>query len=102
MPRFLRLQNSVIHVPSVSNVSMGSSCLAKPFLSVTYHTGPKVTCLSYTTWTACEQDFNTLKSAMKEIETLLTSVPLTTPEVVVEAKVVEVTTPVAPTEVRVE
>ena len=80
MPRFLRLQNTVIHVPSVSNVSMGTTCLGKPFLSVTYHTGPKTTCLSYKTCADCENHFNTLKAAMKEIESLLVSIPLTTPE----------------------
>jgi hypothetical protein len=77
MPRFLRLQNTVIHVPSVSNVSMGTTCLGKPFLSISYHTSSKSICLSFKTWPECEEQFNTLKVAMKEIDTLLNEVPLT-------------------------
>ena len=85
MPRFLRLQNTVIHVPSVSNVTMGTTCFGKPYLSISYYTSDKVVCLSYSNWTLCEQQFNTLKDAMKEIEGLLAPVPLTVVEPQVEA-----------------
>jgi hypothetical protein len=80
MPRFLRLQNTVIHVPSVSDVSMGTSCLGKPYLSVSYHTAKKQDTLYYKTWSDCETAFNSVKAAVKEIDTLLSSVPLTTPD----------------------
>lgn len=90
MPRFLRLQNTVIHVPSVSNVSMGTSCLGKPYLSVSYHTAKKQDTLCYKSWTDCEAAFNTVKDAVKEIDTLLSTVPLTNPEVVSSPKVEEV------------
>ena len=81
MPRFLRLQNTVIHVPSVSNVSMGTTCFGKPYMSITFHHTAKTVCLSYKTWQTCESQFNTVKDAMKEIDTLLSSVPLTISEV---------------------
>ena len=90
MPRFLRLQNTVIHVPSVSNVSMGTSCLGKPYLYVSYHTAKKQDTLSFASWDLCEAAFNTVKDAVKEIDTLLSSIPLTTPEPVVVQKVEEV------------
>lgn len=80
MPRFLRIQNTVIHIPSVSNVSMGTTCLGKPYLAVTFHHTGKTTFLYYGTWTTCELHFNAVKTAMKEIDTLLASVPLTDSE----------------------
>lgn len=84
MPRFLRLNNTIIHIPSVSNVSMGTSCLGKPYLTVSYHTAKKVDTLCYGSWELCEAAFNTVKDAVKEIDTLLACVPLTTPEPVKE------------------
>lgn len=90
MPRFLRLQNTVIHVPSVSNVSMGTSCLGKPYLSISYHTAKKQDILCYKTWSDCEAAFNAVKDAVKEIDTLLSAVPLTSREPVVLQKVEEV------------
>ncbi len=93
MPRFLRLQNTVIHIPSVSNVSMGTSCLGNPYLYVSYHTTKKQDTLCYKTWSDCEAAFNSVKVAVKEIDTLLSAVPLTTPETVtpkVEEVVVKV------------
>jgi copper chaperone CopZ len=80
MPRFLRLKNTVIHVPSVSNVSMGTSCLGKPYLAITYHTSKKVDTLCFSSWSDCESGFNAVKEAVKEIDSLLVSVPLTAPE----------------------
>jgi hypothetical protein len=77
MPRFLRLKNTVIHVPSVSNVLMGTTCFGLPFLSISYHIPTKPIRLSFKTWPECEEQFNTLKVAMKEIDTLLNEVPLT-------------------------
>jgi len=90
MPRFLRLQNTVIHVPSVSNVSMGTSCLGKPYLYVSYHTAKKQDTLSFASWDLCEAAFNTVKDAVKEIDTLLSSIPLTTPESPVQKVTVEI------------
>jgi hypothetical protein len=80
MPRFLRIQNTVIHIPSVSNVSMGSNCLGKPYLAITFHPTEKTTFLYYGTWETCELHFNAVKTAMKEIDTLLASVSLTDSE----------------------
>ena len=97
MSRFLRLKNTIIHVPSVSNVSMGTSCLGKPYLSVSYHTGKKQDTLCYKTWVECESAFNTVKNAVKEIDALLANVPLTSPsEVTVKEVVVESAKPSVP------
>jgi hypothetical protein len=37
MPRFIRIHQQVIHIPSLANVSMGTSCTGQPFLTFYYH-----------------------------------------------------------------
>ena len=80
MPRFLRLGDTVIHVPSVSNVSMNSNCFGKPYLTISYHTESRNIHHYYGVWSDCEADFNRVKDAVKEVETLLSSIPLTEQE----------------------
>jgi hypothetical protein len=77
MSRFLRLGKRVIHVPSVANVHIGTNCFGIPFLSIYYH-NQKMDSISYgrNQWTTCETDFIRIKSAMKEIEKILGTLPM--------------------------
>ena len=77
MPRFLRLQNKMIHIPSVSSVSMGTTCMGRPQISFSYHSEKSVTSISYKKWEDCEHDFNRVKVALSEVENLLKKVRLT-------------------------
>jgi len=76
MPRFVRIENSMVHVPSLSSVSMLSNCLGRPYLMLNYHTKMNMK-IQYSSWDKCEADFNRLKAALVEIETLLQKLPLT-------------------------
>lgn len=76
MPRFVRVENTMVHVPSLSSVSMHSNCLGRPYLMLYYHTKMNLK-IQYSSWDKCETDFNRLKAALVEIEGLLQKVPLT-------------------------
>lgn len=93
MPRFLRLKNFMIHVPSLSSISIQTNCLGRPSLSLYYHTLKHSVKFSYSNWTQCEADFNRVKTALAEVETLLNQVSLTEEHIkgkVKEVKVEEV------------
>jgi hypothetical protein len=77
MPRFLRLKNNMIHVPSLSSVSMAAGCFGRPHLSLYYHITKNVQKINYMDWEVCEKDFNRVKKAMNEVEVMLAPVPLT-------------------------
>lgn len=76
MPRFLRIKNTMIHVPSLFNVSMGTSCLGYPYMHLSYHTKQEMI-ISYGKWDECERDFNRVKSALKEVDLALDGIVLT-------------------------
>ncbi len=76
MPRFLRIKNNMIHIPSLSSVSMGTSCMGYPNIQLSYHTRKPFT-VSYSKWEDCEKDFNRIKSALKEVEVSLDTIVLT-------------------------
>jgi hypothetical protein len=76
MPRFVRIENTMVHVPSLSSVSMLSNCLGRPYLMLYYHTKMNMK-IQYSSWDKCEADFNRLKTALVEIESLLQKIPLT-------------------------
>jgi hypothetical protein len=76
MPRFLRIKNNMIHVPSLSSVSMGTSCMGYPTIQLSYHTRKPFT-VSYSKWEDCEKDFNRIKTAFKEVESSLEKIVLT-------------------------
>lgn len=82
MPRFLRIKNTMVHVPSLSSVSMGTTCLGSPYISLYYHTKQDMK-ISYGKWDDCERDFNRVKSALKEVESALEDIVLTEETVVV-------------------
>ena len=88
MPRFLRLKNNMVHVPSLSSVSIGTSCMGYPYIHLSYHTRQELK-VSYGAWDDCEKDFNRVKSALKEVESYLEKIILTE-EVVVSAPVSKV------------
>ena len=78
MPRFVRIGNEVIHIPSLANVSMGTNCWGAPFLCFYYHNQKNQT-MSYGfgKWAACEADLIRVKTAMIEIERVVGVIPLT-------------------------
>lgn len=81
MPRFVRIGHDVIHIPSLANVSMSRTCMGRPFLTFYYHNQHSQT-ISYGwgKWESCEKDMLTIKTAMMELEKVMSSVPLTEPE----------------------
>lgn len=80
MSRFLRINKTVIHVPSLANVSMTTDCIGTPSLLLYYHT-QKTQSLICGNHAECEKQMMRIKSAMKTIETALDSIPLVEPEV---------------------
>jgi hypothetical protein len=77
MPRFVRISKEVIHIPSLANVSMGTTCLGGPFLCFHYHNQKSQTIgYSWGKWDQCEKDLIRVKAAMIEIEKILDSVSL--------------------------
>jgi hypothetical protein len=90
MPRFVRIHQQVIHVPSLANVSMGTTCLGQPFLTFYYHNQHSQT-ISYGwgKWDECEKDLIQVKTAMMETERVLSSVLLTEKTQVVDIATVE-------------
>ncbi len=95
MPRFLRLKNNMIHIPSLSSVSMSAGCFGKPYLSLYYHNIKNVQTIKYRIWEECERDFNRVKKAMNDIEVMLSPISLTedaTPVVQEAVKVSDIET----------
>ena len=89
MPRFLRLGNQMIHIPSVSSVTIGTTCLGRPLLRLSYHITKKVESVYYKNWEECQRDFNRIKTALTEVESLLEKISLTELEVIVLVDTVE-------------
>jgi len=75
MSRFLRINNTVIHVPSLANVSMAVDCFGYPSLQLYYHT-QKTQTLKCGGHTECEKQMMRIKTAMKVIESELEAIPL--------------------------
>jgi hypothetical protein len=94
MPRFLRISNEMIHVPSLSSVTICTNCFGRPLITLSYHATKNLLYLRYSNWDLCQKDFNRIKTALNEVENLLNKVPLTESELlelntVVEQKTVE-------------
>ena len=77
MPRFLRLRNVMVHIPSLSSVSIRTNCLGRPSLSLYFHNSKENTKITYSQWDLCESDFNKVKTALAEVESLLAQISLT-------------------------
>ena len=80
MSRFLRINKTVIHVPSLANVSMTTDCLGYSSLCLYYHTQTTQT-LKCGNHEECEKQMMRIKTAMKAIETALEGIPLVEPVV---------------------
>lgn len=79
MPRFLRVGNLMVHVPSLSSVTIGTTCMGRPILTLSYHSTKKVDIVGYVNWDLCQSDFNRVKDALTEVESLLSKIALTEP-----------------------
>lgn len=92
MPRFLRLGNRMIHVPSVTSVTIGTSCFGRPMITVSFHATKDILHVSYSNWDQCQKDFTNIKNALTEVEYILEKIPLTESE----QKKVEAQVPTTP------
>jgi len=79
MSRFLRINSTVIHVPSLANVSMTTNCLGSPRLCLYYHT-QKTQVMNCGNYEETEKQMMRIKKAMKSIEVALEDIPLVEPE----------------------
>jgi hypothetical protein len=78
MTRFVRIGQTVIHVPSLANVSMSTDCYGRPYLTFYYHNQHNQTITyGWGKWAECEKDMLRVKGSMMEIEKALSTVPLT-------------------------
>lgn len=75
MPHFLRIKNTMIHVPSLFNINMGTSWFGHPFLRISFHTKQEIK-IMYSTWESCECDLHRLMIAITEVATALKSISL--------------------------
>ena len=82
MSRFLRINSSVVHVPSLANVSMTTNCVGSPRLCLYYHT-QKTQIMSCGNYEETERQMMRIKTAMKAIDVALEGIPLVEPEQVV-------------------
>lgn len=82
MSRFLRINSSVVHVPSLANVSMTTNFLGSPRLCLYYHT-QKTQIMRCGNYEETEKQMMRIKKAMKAIEVALEDIPLVEPEQVV-------------------
>lgn len=90
MARFVRIGNNVVHIPSLANVSITTTCLGRPALCFYFHnqTHQQVSGI-WASYEECERDLIRVKSAMMEIEKALIAVPLTEEPKVQEPKTQE-------------
>ena len=82
MSRFLRISNTVIHVPSLANVSMTTNCVGSPSICLYYHT-QKTQILYCGNYEECEKQMMRIKTAMKNIENALDGIPLVEPDSII-------------------
>ena len=80
MPRFLRLGNRMIHVPSVTSVTIGTSCFGRPTITIAFHATKDILHVSYSNWDECQKEFTNIKNALTEVESILEKIPLTESE----------------------
>jgi len=77
MTRFIRIGKSMVHVPSVANVTMASTCTGKPCLSIFFHQQvQQEISYSWSQWEDCQADLVRIKTALREIELALEKIPL--------------------------
>ena len=80
MSRFIRIEHTVIHIPSLANVTMHSTSFwKKPCLILHFHnqdTKSGKIVYKRNTWNTCELDLMRIKYAMDVCEEALSLVPL--------------------------
>lgn len=68
----------MVHIPSLANVTMETSCWGSPQLNLYYHVqAHKTINYSWAQWEACEKDLIRVKQAMVLSEKALENMPLT-------------------------
>jgi hypothetical protein len=78
MSRFVRIGNNVVHIPSLANVSISTTCTGAPYLCLYYHNQTHKTInYGWSNYDECEKDMMKIKSAMTVIEKALDAIPLT-------------------------
>lgn len=78
MTRFIRIGKTIVHIPSLANVTMDTSCWGSPQLNLYYHVqAHKTITYAWGSWEACEKDLIRVKQAMVLSEKALENMPLT-------------------------
>jgi len=78
MTRFIRIGKTIIHIPSLANVTMETSCFGAPQLNLYYHVqAHKAISYGWGKWGDCEKDLIRIKQAMVLSEKALETMPLT-------------------------
>jgi len=78
MTRFIRIGKTMVHIPSLANVTMETSCWGSPQLNLYYHVqAHKTISYGWAQWEACEKDLIRVKQAMVLSEKALENMPLT-------------------------
>ena len=78
MTRFIRIGKTIVHIPSLANVTMDTSCFGAPQLNLYYHVqAHKTISYGWGSWETCEKDLIRVKQAMVLSEKALENMPLT-------------------------
>ena len=80
MSRFIRIGSSVVHVPSLANVSMTTNCVGSPRLCLYYHT-QAMQIMNCGNYEETEKQMMRIKTAMKAVELALENIPLIEPTI---------------------
>lgn len=80
MSRFIRIGSSVVHVPSLANVSMTTNCVGSPRLCLYYHT-QSMQIMNCGNYEETEKQMMRIKTAMKAVEFALENIPLIEPTI---------------------
>ena len=78
MTRFIRVAKTIIHIPSLANVTMDTSCFGAPQLNLHYHVqGNKTIQYGWGQWDLCEKDLIRIKQSILLCEKALENMPFT-------------------------
>ena len=75
MPRFLRIFNHMIYVPSLSSASVETSCWGGLSLCLNFHS-QKTEKIYFKNWDECQATLKKVKDAMGEVDGALAAIPL--------------------------
>jgi chromosome segregation ATPase len=74
MPKFIIIQNNMIHVPSIARVYQGTNCFGITYLCIQTHMNNTLT-FYYPGFTEAQEDLLRIEKAIQEIEALWINVP---------------------------